>query len=104
MTRFRASLLGLTEILDGLEGRELEVVELAVDLLDLADVDVLDDVAGRGIDRDRAAGALPLLTLHGLDQLGAVGIAIGLLQGFIDEVDAVIAAHGHEARTGAVSL
>src|SRR4051794_10277310 len=64
--------LGLAEILDGLEGRELDVIELAVDLLDLPDVDVLHDVAGLGVDRDRAARALPLLALHGFDQLGAV--------------------------------
>src|SRR3569623_650248 len=80
MTRFRASLLGLAEILDGFEGCELDVVELAVDLLDLADVDVLHDIARLRIDRDRTAGAFPLLPLHGFDQLGAVGVAIGLLQ------------------------
>src|SRR6266700_4945569 len=95
---------GLAEILDGLKGGELDVVELAVDLLDLADVDVLHDVAGFRVDRDRAARALPLLALHGLDQLGSVGVATRLLQRLVDQVDAVIAAHRHEARAGAVGL
>src|SRR6516225_2988820 len=78
MTRFRASFLRLADILDGLERLELDVVELAIDLLDLADVDVLHDVAGLRIDRNRAARAFPLLALHGLDQLGAVGVPAGL--------------------------
>src|SRR3954452_19250733 len=60
MTRFRASLLRLAGILHRLEGREFDVVELAVDLLDLADVDVLHDIAGLRVNRDRAARALPL--------------------------------------------
>src|SRR5215470_15487061 len=83
-TRGPPSLLrGLHRILDRLEGGELDVVELAVLLLDLADVDVLDDVAGVRIDRDRTARALPLRPLHGRDQLVAIGIAIGLLQRFV---------------------
>src|SRR4051795_3325083 len=98
MTRFRASLLRLAGVLYRLEGRELDVVEFAVDLLDLADVDVLDDVAGFGIDRDWAARAFPLHALHRLDQRIAVGIAAGLLQRLVDQPDAVIAAHRHEAR------
>src|SRR6185312_9602824 len=90
MTRFRASLLGLAEILDGLEDLELDIVELAVGLrpCDPADIDILDDVACLRIDRDRAARALPLLTLHGFHQLGAVGVAARLLQGFVDQVNA----------------
>src|SRR6202011_530099 len=94
----RASLLGLAAILDGLERRKLDIVELAVDLLDLADIDVLHDVAGFRIDRDRTARALPLHPLHRLDQRIAVSLAAGLLQRFINQADAVIAAHRHEAR------
>src|SRR5689334_1404607 len=67
-TRKPASLLGLAGILDRLEGGEFDVVEFAVDLLDLADVDVLHDVAGFRIDRDRAARAFPLHALHRCDQ------------------------------------
>src|SRR5882762_9630889 len=86
------SLLRLAGVLDGLEGREFDVVELAVDLLYLADVDVLHDVAGFRIDRDRAARAFPLHPLHGLDQTSAVGLAAGLLERLVDQMDAVIAA------------
>src|SRR5271155_3567761 len=94
-----ASLLGLAGILDRIEFREFDVVEFAVDLLDLADIDVLHDVAGLRIDRDGAARAFPLHPLHGLDQRVAIGVAAGLLQRLIDQVDAVIAAHRHEAGT-----
>src|SRR5258708_18893653 len=41
-----SSLLRLAGVLDGLKGLEFDVVEFAFDLLDLADVDVLHDVAG----------------------------------------------------------
>src|SRR3981081_4888186 len=74
---------GFDRILDGLEGRELDVVEFAVLLLDLADIDVLDDVAGVRIDRDRTARAFPFHPLHGGDQPIAVGLAPRLLQRFV---------------------
>src|SRR5215467_7939324 len=61
-------LLRLQRILDRLEGRELDGPELAAHLLDLAEVDVLHDVAGLRIDRDRPARALPLHALHRADQ------------------------------------
>src|SRR3979409_2729976 len=83
---------GFDRILDGLEGRELDVVELAVLLLDLADIDVLDDVAGVRIDRDRTARAFPFHPLHGGDQPIAVSLAAGLLQRLVGEQHAVIAA------------
>src|SRR5437660_1367173 len=59
----------LDRVLHVVVGGELDVVELAVLLLDLADIDVLDDVARLRIDRHRAARALPLEALHGRDQL-----------------------------------
>src|SRR5919204_4537570 len=46
-------LLRFQRVLHRVEGRELDGVELALHLLDLADIDVLDDVAGVRIDRDR---------------------------------------------------
>src|SRR5437588_9693356 len=64
MTSTSTSLLRLAGILDVGEGCELDVVKFAVDLLDLADVDVLHDVAGFRVDRDRAARAFPLHPLH----------------------------------------
>src|SRR6266511_2968266 len=98
------SLLRLAGILHRLEGREFDVVEFAVDLLDLADVDVLHDVAGFRIDRDRAARAFPLHALHRPDQRIAVGLAAGLLQRLVDQANAVIAADRHEARARAEGL
>src|SRR6201995_318114 len=84
-TRTSMSLLGLAGVLHVREGLELDIVELAVLLLDLADVDVLDDVARLRVDRDRAARALPLHALHGLDQLVAVGVAARLLERLVDQ-------------------
>src|SRR5450759_2613877 len=75
---------GLAGILHRLECREFDVVEFAVHFLDLADVDVLHDVARGWIDRNRAARALPALALHRIDQRVAVGLAGGLPQGLID--------------------
>src|SRR3954466_8395259 len=99
-----ALLLGLARILDGVEGLELDVVELAVDLLDLADVDVLDDVAGFRINRDRAAWALPGHALHRGKQRIAIRLALGLLHGLVDQVDAIVAADRHKPRTAAERL
>src|SRR5437868_9306585 len=60
--------LGLARILDVLDHVELGVPELAVLLLDLAQVDVLHDVAGLRVDEHRAARALEDLAFHGGDQ------------------------------------
>src|SRR6476469_7017575 len=84
----RPLLLHLQRILDRIEGRELDVVELAADLLHLADVDVLDDVARLGIDRDRPARALPRGPLHGRDETVAVRLAAGLLERVVHELHA----------------
>src|SRR3954469_7269778 len=62
--RTAASLLGLAGILHRPKSPEFDVVEFAVALLGLADVDVLHDGAGFRIDRDRAARAFPLHALH----------------------------------------
>src|SRR6476620_200598 len=56
---------GVLHILDHVE---LHVVELAVLLLDLADIDVVHDVARLGINEHRAARALEDLALHGVEQ------------------------------------
>src|SRR5579863_5667301 len=69
---------GLDRVLDGGEGREFDVIELAVLLLDLTDVDVLHDVTRQRVDRNRAARALPGHTLDRRDQRVAVGLAAGL--------------------------
>ena len=81
MTRFRASLLGLAEILDGFEGLELDVVEFAVDLLDLADVDVLLPINDAVIVDEIIVYDLSMNRLVPLIALGIIGI--GLLLGTI---------------------
>src|SRR5262249_34695213 len=98
------TLLLLHRILHRLEGLELDVVQLAVHLLDLAEVDVLHDVAGVGIDRDDSARALPFHALHGGDELVALGLAVGLLQRLVDEMHAVIAAERDEVGAEVVRL
>src|SRR6516225_4893620 len=75
--RRSASLLGLAGVLDGLKGCELDIVELAVDFLDPADMDMLNDAARRRVDRYRAARALPSPCLHCSDQLVATPATAG---------------------------
>src|SRR5205807_5342483 len=99
-----ALLLHFQRIFDGLEGLELDVVKLALHLLDLADVDVLDDVARLRINRDLPARAFPCHALHGVDQAIAVGLALGLLECLVDRVHAVVAAERDEVRAIAVRL
>src|SRR5262245_13447365 len=99
MTRFRASFLGLAGILYRLEGGEFRIVELTVDLLDLADIDVLHDVARLRVDREWAAGAFPLPARHGRRQRIALRLAASLLHRLVDQVDAVIAADRHGSGT-----
>src|SRR5215470_13609018 len=85
-------LLHLTWVFDRVESCELDIVELAVLLLDFADVDVLHDIAGVRINGDRPARAFPRQALHGRDQCIAIGLATGLLQCLINEMHAVVAA------------
>src|SRR3974377_1350529 len=73
-------LLRLYRVLDVREGGELDVVQLAADLLDLADVFVVDDVARLRIDRNRSTRALPFGSFHCRNQRVAVGLAAGLLK------------------------
>lgn len=54
----------LGRIFDSLEGRDLRVVELAANLLDLADINVLDDVTGLRINRYGTARTFPFHALH----------------------------------------
>src|ERR1700741_1369781 len=91
-------LLRLAGVLHLLDDVELDVVELVAHgrhSLDLADVDVLDDVAGLRVDQDRAARALEDLALHRLWQLLAA-LALARLQRLVDDAHAVVAADGHE--------
>src|SRR5258708_31999860 len=78
---------------------DLDVGELAVDLLHLAQILVLHDVARLRIDGDRAARArrvLPLL--EDLHRLVGIELALLLLDRLDDEGRAVIGAHRDEVR------
>src|SRR5215472_556358 len=90
----------LPGILDGgLHGLDLDVLELAADLADLAQVFVLDDVARLRVDRDRSARAGRALVL--LEQLHGpvrVDLAFLLADRVVDRVHAVPGAYRHEAR------
>src|SRR5579871_7017743 len=86
----------LERILDVGERLELDRPGRAVLFLDLADVDILHDVAGARIDRDRTARAFPFHALHGADHGIGIGIAAGLFQRLVDQIHAVIAADRDE--------
>src|SRR2546430_5367045 len=88
----------LDRVLDVLDLVDLDVDEAPADLLDAADINGLDDVASLRIDGDRAARAFPFHALRGRDERLGVGLAAGLLQGFVDEVHAVPAADAEEVR------
>src|SRR6266704_5737528 len=88
----------LDRVLDVRALVDLAVEQPAADLLDAADVDRLDDVARFRIDSDRAARAFPFHALGGGDERLGVGLAAGILQGFVDEVHAVPAADAEEVR------
>src|SRR5271156_4924484 len=63
----RSVLRALVGVLHIGDGRELNIVQRAVLLLDLAHIDVLHDVARVRIDRDRPARAHPAHALHRRD-------------------------------------
>src|SRR6266446_10433019 len=88
----------LDRVLDVLDLVDLDVDEAPADLVDAADIYRLDDVAGLRIDGDRAARAFPFHALGGRDEGLGVGLAAGLLQGFVDEVHPVPAADAEEVR------
>src|SRR5579883_3340106 len=102
MRRARPS--ALHWVLDVRKRLELLGPQLAVNLLDLADVDVADDVARRRVDRDRAARAFEGHAFHRGNQLVAVAIAAGFLERFVDEVQTVIGAERDEGGALAGSL
>src|SRR5262245_24989657 len=90
------SLLQLARILHGPLHVELDVPELAVLLLDPADVDVLHDVAGLRVDQDLAARALEELALHRGQHHVAAALTLGLLERAVDQAHAVPGADRHE--------
>src|SRR5712691_11071993 len=65
----------LGRIVDRLECLEFDAVKSAFDLLDPANVDVLDNIAGFWIDRHRATRTFPRHSLHGLDERRTIRFA-----------------------------
>src|SRR5690606_12460552 len=91
--RARPGLLGAVQRV--LHIRDLvddDVLQLAINLLNLADVDRLNHVARLGLDGHRPARALPRHALGRCHEDVAAGSAIGLLHHLVDEVHAVIPA------------
>src|SRR6202167_5941389 len=92
-------------ILDVRESLELDIGQLAVPLLDAADIDVLDDIVGSGVDRERAArAARRLVGREDRHRLVAVELAAGLLDDVEDHRHAVPALNGGEIRDDLVAV
>src|ERR1700691_1675948 len=71
-------------ILDVRESLELDIGQLAVPLLDAADINVLDDIVGVGVDRERAPRAARRLV--GRENRHRL-VAVELTAGFLDDVE-----------------
>src|SRR5689334_686096 len=75
--------LAFARVLHVLDHVELDVPQLPVLLLDLAQVDVLHDVAGLCVDVHGAARTFEDLAFHPADEGFAAALAAGLLQRLI---------------------
>src|SRR5262245_46346464 len=73
-------------------GLEFDICKPPVNLLDPADILVVDDVPGTGIDLDGTAWAFPLHALHRRDHCVTVGLAACLLQRLEDQMHRVVGA------------
>src|SRR4051812_25269823 len=82
----------LDRVLDVLDLIELDVDELTIHTLDAPNVDRLDRVSRFWVDRHRAPRAFPGHALGGGNQLFGVGVAVCLLQRFVDHMHAVVGA------------
>ena len=78
----------MKRVLDCGKGIELDRIGLAVPFLDPADIDVLHDVAGFRIDRDRAARTFPAHPFHGANERIRIGLADPGLKARFAEVGA----------------
>src|SRR4051812_31957797 len=92
------SVVLLPGILEHADVLELHVAKLAIDLFDAPDIDGLDDVAGLGVDRDRAAGAGAREPLQDRERLVGAHPAAELVRNRVDRRHAVVARHRHEVR------
>ncbi len=85
-------------VLDVLDLRYLNVLQMPVPIFDPPDIDGVDDVAGFGIDRNRAAWAFPLHAFCRVHQRLAFRLPLCLLQSLVNQVHPVIAPDGEEVR------
>src|ERR1700733_13554823 len=84
-------------ILDVRESLELDIGQLAVLFVDAGDIDVLDDIVGVGVDRERAARAgRRLVGREDRHRLVAVELAAGFLDDVVHHRHAVPALDGGE--------
>src|SRR6185312_2446376 len=97
----RISVLRLARILDRLERVEFHVLQHAVHAFDLADVDVLGDVARLRIDFHRTTRAHPFHAFHRGHERITLGIALGFLQRLVDQAHAIVGSRGDHVRTHA---
>src|SRR5262245_18304019 len=91
-SRAAGELLGARWILDVLDLVEFDGASVPTGFLDAANVDGLADVARLRVDRNGATRALPFHSLGSGNVALAVGLAAGLLERLVDQVDAVPAA------------
>ena len=75
---------------------KFDVLQLAVHFFDLADIDVLHNVARHRVNADRPARTDPFQAFGRFGKLFGVGAAVGFLQHFGNQAHAVIAADRHE--------
>src|SRR5262245_47657497 len=75
---------------------KLDIDNVVADFFHAADVDVLNDVAGRRINRDGSARTLPLHPLGSRNQGIAIRLAACLPQSFVKQVHAIITTDSKE--------
>src|SRR5262245_60832291 len=93
-------IVDLPGIFDHLDLPDIDVDELAVALLDPADIDILDHIPLVRIDYDRSARAVELLALHEIDVLGAVRIWAELRDRLVDQFGPVPGRNRSDIRNG----
>src|SRR5579862_6434135 len=92
-------------VLDVGDRRDLDIGDLAADLLGPPDIDVLDDIAGRGVDADRAARAVRVLPLFEKGHRLVGGkLALGRLDQVEDRRHAVPRVDGKKIRLQLVAV
>src|SRR5215831_14873238 len=92
-------------VLDHRDRRDLDVGKLATHLLGSTDIDVLYDIAGRGVDFDRTARAVGILPfLEELHRLVGSELAVGRLDEVKQCGHAVPGVDRQEIRVGVLAV